>query len=66
LTDLPSLAVFLVLNVNLIMNGNAETGPCQTSTGTISPTGWNYNGTISQMYYNSTASSQKVTPEQLE
>lgn len=47
----------LVFNVNLISNGNAETGPCDTNGNVMPPTGWNYNGTITQIYYNSTVSS---------
>ena len=42
----------LVFNVNLVTNGDAETGPCETSSGVTHPTGWNYNGPITQVSYN--------------
>jgi hypothetical protein len=35
---------------NWLINGNAESGPCELSDGITSPTNWNYNGTITQMY----------------
>jgi hypothetical protein len=43
---------FLALNVNLVINGDAETGPCQNGTNVTHPTEWNYNGTITQVSYN--------------
>ena len=33
------------------MNGNAEEGPCQLVDGVTHPTGWNYDGLITQMAY---------------
>ena len=47
--------------MNLVTNGNAETGTCGNGTNITNPTGWNYNGTISQVYYNSVSSGQKLT-----
>jgi hypothetical protein len=38
--------------VNLVTNGDAETGPCQNNSGVTHPTGWTYNGTITQVSYN--------------
>ena len=43
---------FLAFNTNLLINGDGETGPCQTGGGVTSPPGWNYNGTITQVSYN--------------
>ncbi|UJR17945.1 hypothetical protein I4U23_004844 [Adineta vaga] len=40
------------LNQNLLINGNGETGPCETGGSVTHPTGWNYNGTITQISYN--------------
>ncbi|CAF1038853.1 unnamed protein product [Adineta ricciae] len=39
-------------NKNLLINGDGETGPCETGGGVTHPTGWNYNGTITQISYN--------------
>ncbi|CAF1682960.1 unnamed protein product, partial [Adineta ricciae] len=39
-------------NNNLLINGDGETGPCETGGGVTPPTGWNYNGTITQISYN--------------
>ncbi|CAF1348762.1 unnamed protein product [Didymodactylos carnosus] len=37
--------------VNLIINGDGETGPCETGGGTTHPSFWTYNGTITQVQY---------------
>jgi len=39
----------------MVINGDAETGPCEIGWGVTSPTGWNYNGPITQTHYNTTA-----------
>lgn len=44
----PSNSVF---NMNLVNNGNAETGPCETRNGTSSPIGWYFNGSVTQISY---------------
>ncbi|CAF2939598.1 unnamed protein product, partial [Rotaria sp. Silwood2] len=38
--------------MNLITNGDGATGPCETAGGITHPTGWNYNGTVTQISYN--------------
>ncbi len=48
----------LASNANWLINGDGETGPCQSGSGVTSPTGWNYNGTITQIYYNDTSGDQ--------
>ncbi|CAF1237702.1 unnamed protein product [Adineta steineri] len=53
------LALYLVkpaFNINLVTNGDAETGSCQVSGGVTSPVGWNYNGPITQVIYNNPTS----------
>lgn len=42
-------------------NGDGETGPCQAGNGVTRPTGWEYNGTITQVYYNNTYADQMYT-----
>ncbi len=37
-----------------MQNGDGENRPCETGNGITHPTGWNYNGTITQIYYNNT------------
>ncbi|CAF3940076.1 unnamed protein product [Adineta steineri] len=52
------LALYFVksaFNINLITNGDAETGSCQGSSGITSPIGWNYNGPITQVIYSDPA-----------
>ena len=44
--------LFLVYGVNLLINGNAETGPCDTSGYFLAPTSWSYVGDITQIAYN--------------
>ena len=39
----------------MLINGNAETGPCEMGNGITSPTIWNYNESITQYYYNNSA-----------
>jgi len=38
----------------MLINGDAETGACEMGAGVTSPTGWNYNGSITQTGYNNT------------
>jgi len=38
----------------MVINGDAEMGACEMGTGVTSPTGWNYNGSITQTHYNIT------------
>lgn len=45
----------IVNRSNLIFNGDAETGPCENGSNITSPTGWNVNGTATQIAYNNTA-----------
>jgi hypothetical protein len=44
----------LACGVNLIVNGDGETGPCEYSSGVTHPTGWLYDGLVTQMAYNNT------------
>ncbi len=44
-----------------MINGDAENGPCESSSGVTHPTGWNYNGTITQIYYNNIYGDQMNT-----
>jgi hypothetical protein len=38
--------------MNLVINGGAETGPCATTDkATVPPTEWNYNGSVTQLFY---------------
>lgn len=46
--------ISLALYVNLVHNGDAETGPCETSNGPVSPVGWDYSGPIIQVSYSNT------------
>ncbi|CAF1470166.1 unnamed protein product [Adineta ricciae] len=46
---------------NWIINGDAETGPCASDSSVVSPTDWNHNGTVTQVYYNNPSSSQLTT-----
>ncbi|UJR17379.1 hypothetical protein I4U23_004274 [Adineta vaga] len=41
-----------IMNTNLVRNGDAENGTCQTGGNVTHPTKWNYNGTITQVIYN--------------
>ncbi|CAF1197547.1 unnamed protein product [Adineta steineri] len=36
---------------NWLINGDGETGSCQVGYGITSPTGWMYNGPVTQIYY---------------
>lgn len=45
---------FLVFNVNMLVNGDAETGLCATDGNVTSPTGWTTNGDLTQIAYNNT------------
>ncbi|CAF3957502.1 unnamed protein product [Rotaria sp. Silwood2] len=42
-----------VFNINLLINGDAETGPCGTTDAITPPTNWDYSGTVFQIFYNS-------------
>ena len=35
------------------MNGDAEIGTCSSTLDTVSPSIWNYNGNVTQIYYSS-------------
>ena len=37
----------------MVINGDAETGPCALIEETVSPTIWNYNGNVTQISYSS-------------
>lgn len=43
--------MIIALNVNLIVNGDGETGPCAMDNNVTSPTGWSFSGPITQMSY---------------
>ncbi|CAF0956427.1 unnamed protein product [Adineta steineri] len=51
----------IIPTLNWVVNGDAETGPCETGEGDTPPTSWEYNGTITQIYYNTSASKQMST-----
>ncbi|CAF1158809.1 unnamed protein product [Adineta steineri] len=54
-TTTTSATTTAAFNINLITNGDAETGSCQGSSGITSPVGWNYNGPITQVIYSDPA-----------
>ena len=54
-TDLSRHSHSLGLNINLITNGDGETGPCEGSGGDTPPTGWDYIETITQIAYSNLA-----------
>ena len=37
----------------MLINGDAEIGPCSSTLDTVSPSIWNYNGNVTQMSYSS-------------
>ncbi|CAF1399927.1 unnamed protein product, partial [Didymodactylos carnosus] len=39
-------------DTNVVVNGNGETGACETGSGSISPPGWTTSGPITQVSYN--------------
>ncbi|CAF4083993.1 unnamed protein product [Adineta steineri] len=47
--------------VNWVINGDAETGPCESSNAVTQPIGWSYSGTITQMYYGNIAGDEMFT-----
>ena len=51
----------LAPKTNWLINGNAETGSCELGGGVTHPTGWNYNDTITQLYYNNPYGSLLLT-----
>lgn len=54
------MCCFLVFNVNMLSNGDGETGPCTPNLTVTSPTGWKYDGDISQAYYNNSEIGSRV------
>jgi hypothetical protein len=58
------LRVYLVYGVNMLMNGDAETGPCEMGNNITHPTEWSYIGGITQMSYNDTEPNRQnyITP----
>jgi len=46
--------LFLVYDVNILVNGDGETGPCEMGGGITYPMGWSYYGSITQISYNNT------------
>jgi len=40
----------------MVMNGNAEIGPCSFTGEFVRPEIWNYNGNVTQFYYSPGAS----------
>lgn len=47
----PRQPICSIFNTNLVNNGDAETGPCETHNGTSSPIGWHFSGSITQISY---------------
>ncbi|CAF1650045.1 unnamed protein product [Rotaria magnacalcarata] len=43
---------YFISNGNMVINGDGETGSCAMNAEVVSPPGWNYNGSITQVYYN--------------
>jgi hypothetical protein len=43
-----------VYGVNILINGNAETGPCEMGNNITHPTEWSYIGAVTQVSYNDT------------
>ena len=46
------LCFSLVSSINVVKNGNAEIGPCNRSTGGVSPAYWTSTGLLTQLEYN--------------
>ena len=44
----------LVYGMNLLMNGDGESGQCELRGSVTHPTGWSYSGNITQISYNDT------------
>ncbi|CAF1053532.1 unnamed protein product [Adineta steineri] len=51
----------IISKSNLLINGDAETGPCELGKNVTHPTGWMYDGPITQVRYNNTAADQFFT-----
>ncbi|CAF0977990.1 unnamed protein product [Adineta steineri] len=51
----------IISKFNLLINGDAETGPCELGKNVTHPTGWVYDGPITQVRYNNTAADQFFT-----
>jgi hypothetical protein len=45
------IILVLATKINLVINGDAETGPCATDSDVTHPTGWNYKGRVTQISY---------------
>jgi hypothetical protein len=45
------IILVLATKINLMINGDAETGPCATDSNVMHPTGWNYEGPVTQISY---------------
>lgn len=43
--------LFSDFGFNILTNGDAESGPCETTNGVTPPTDWNYYGLITQIAY---------------
>lgn len=50
-----------LFNVNIINNGDGETGACQTSNRVTSPSGWSVSGTVTQTTYGNTQISYQTS-----
>ncbi|CAF4153584.1 unnamed protein product, partial [Adineta steineri] len=46
---------------NWLINGDAETGTCESGKGVTSPSDWMYNGSITQVYYDNAEADQFFT-----
>ena len=45
----------------MLINGDAETGTCATDSNITRPTGWNYDGDITQLAYNNSVIYSRVS-----
>jgi hypothetical protein len=45
-----------------VINGDAETGPCAEDNTIIHPTGWNYNGPVTQISYTKPSEGTELLP----
>lgn len=45
----------------MLINGDAETGACAQDDGITRPTGWTYDGDITQLAYNNTSIENRVS-----
>lgn len=51
----------LVFDLNMLINGDAETGTCATDSEITRPPGWNYDGDITQIAYNNSIIYSRVS-----